>query len=75
MILIISLYRMHVKPSAQPIVLSVPICHYDDNESAKASRRQLKETIHSVLFDMNVLLFVPSTREGKERKEPKHNLN
>ncbi|RVW25202.1 Actin-related protein 8 [Vitis vinifera] len=45
---------MHVKPSAQPIVLSVPICHYDDNESAKASRRQLKETIHSVLFDMNV---------------------
>lgn len=25
-----------------------------DNESAKASRRQLKETIHSVLFDMNV---------------------
>ncbi|KAJ9672562.1 hypothetical protein PVL29_025968 [Vitis rotundifolia] len=46
--------RMHVKPSAQPIVLSVPICHYDDNVSAKASRRQLKETIHSVLFDMNV---------------------
>lgn len=46
--------RMHVKPSAQPIVLSIPICHYDDTESAKASRRQLKDAIHTVLFDMNV---------------------
>lgn len=25
-----------------------------DTESAKASRRQLKETIHAALFDMNV---------------------
>ncbi|OMO83850.1 hypothetical protein CCACVL1_11142 [Corchorus capsularis] len=46
--------RMQVKPSTQPIVLSIPICHYDDTESAKASRRQLKDAIHTVLFDMNV---------------------
>ncbi|XP_057509404.1 actin-related protein 8-like [Actinidia eriantha] len=43
-----------VKTSAQPIIVSIPICHYDDTESAKAARRQLKETIYSVLFDMNV---------------------
>ncbi|XP_058208851.1 actin-related protein 8 isoform X2 [Rhododendron vialii] len=46
--------RMQVKTSAQPIVVSIPICHYDDTESAKAARRQLKQTIYSVLFDMNV---------------------
>nr|XP_028943862.1 actin-related protein 8-like [Malus domestica] len=46
--------RMQVKPSSQPVVLSIPICHYDDTESAKASRRQLKEAIYKVLFDMNV---------------------
>ncbi|KAL6975123.1 Actin-like protein arp8 [Sarracenia purpurea var. burkii] len=46
--------RMQVKTSAQPIVVSIPICHYDDNASAEAARRQLKETIYSVLFDMNV---------------------
>ncbi|KAJ7963483.1 Actin-related protein [Quillaja saponaria] len=46
--------RMHVKPSTQPVIVSVPICHYDDTESAKASRRQLKEAIHTALFDMNV---------------------
>ncbi|TQD80793.1 hypothetical protein C1H46_033628 [Malus baccata] len=45
---------MQVKPSSQPVVLSIPICHYDDTESAKASRRQLKEAIYKVLFDMNV---------------------
>ncbi|XP_021826781.1 actin-related protein 8 isoform X2 [Prunus avium] len=44
--------RMQVKPSSQPVVLSIPICHYD--ESAKASRRKLKEAIYKVLFDMNV---------------------
>ncbi|XP_017980162.1 PREDICTED: actin-related protein 8 isoform X4 [Theobroma cacao] len=48
------LYRMQVKPHTQPILLSLPICHYDDTESAKASRRQLKEAIHTVLFNMNV---------------------
>ncbi|XP_057474741.1 actin-related protein 8-like isoform X2 [Actinidia eriantha] len=48
------MYRMQVKTSAHPIIVSIPICHYDDTESAKAARRQLKETIHSVLFDMNV---------------------
>ncbi|XP_077237465.1 actin-related protein 8 [Tasmannia lanceolata] len=46
--------RMQVKPSTQPIVVSIPICHSDDTESAKASRRQLREAIYSVLFDMNV---------------------
>ncbi|KAF9604995.1 hypothetical protein IFM89_012951 [Coptis chinensis] len=46
--------RMQVKPSKYPTVVSIPICHYDDTESAKAARRQLKETIYSVLFDMNV---------------------
>ncbi|KAJ8423783.1 hypothetical protein Cgig2_018442 [Carnegiea gigantea] len=47
-------FRMQVRPTGQPIVVSIPICHNDDNESAKASRRQLKEAIYSALFDMNV---------------------
>ncbi|XP_028752825.1 actin-related protein 8 isoform X1 [Neltuma alba] len=46
--------RMQVKPSTQPVIVSIPICHYDDTESAKASRRQLKEAICAALFDMNV---------------------
>ncbi|KAL5803728.1 hypothetical protein ACOSQ3_030528 [Xanthoceras sorbifolium] len=46
--------RMQVKPSTQPIVVSLPICHYDDTENAKASRRQLKDCIYQVLFDINV---------------------
>ncbi|KAK7386612.1 hypothetical protein VNO78_26946 [Psophocarpus tetragonolobus] len=46
--------RMQVKPSSQPVVVSIPICHYDDTESAKASRQQLKEAIYAALFDMNV---------------------
>ncbi|KNA18325.1 hypothetical protein SOVF_071720 [Spinacia oleracea] len=46
--------RMQVKSTTQPIVVSIPICHYDDTESAKASRRQLKGAIYSALFDMNV---------------------
>ncbi|RYR27370.1 hypothetical protein HN51_060997 [Arachis hypogaea] len=46
--------RMKAKPSSQPVVVSIPICHYDDTESAKASRRQLKEAIYTALFDMNV---------------------
>uniref|UniRef100_A0A1J3F919 Actin-related protein 8 n=1 Tax=Noccaea caerulescens TaxID=107243 RepID=A0A1J3F919_NOCCA len=46
--------RMQVKPSMQPIVMSLPLCHFDDTESAKASRRQLKTAILNVLFDMNV---------------------
>lgn len=45
---------MQVKPSMQPIVVSLPLCHFDDTESAKASRRQLKTAILNVLFDMNV---------------------
>ncbi|CAJ1942079.1 unnamed protein product [Sphenostylis stenocarpa] len=45
---------MQVKPSSQPAVVSIPICHYDDTESAKASRQQLKEAIYAALFDMNV---------------------
>ncbi|KAL9248973.1 Actin-related protein [Drosera capensis] len=46
--------KMQVKPPNQPLVVSTPICHYDDTESAKASRKQLGEAIHSVLFDLNV---------------------
>ncbi|CAN1857718.1 Actin-related protein 8 [Linum perenne] len=46
--------RMQVKASTQPVVLSLPICHYDDTEAARASRRQLKGAIHTALFDMNV---------------------
>ncbi|KAK7262724.1 hypothetical protein RJT34_30304 [Clitoria ternatea] len=46
--------RMQVKPSSQPVVVSVPICHYDDTESARASRQQLKEAIYTALFHMNV---------------------
>ncbi|KAK4779086.1 hypothetical protein SAY86_006614 [Trapa natans] len=46
--------RMQVKPHSHPIVVSIPLIHYDDTESAKASRRQLKEAIYSTLFDMNV---------------------
>ncbi|KAK9080720.1 hypothetical protein SSX86_000478 [Deinandra increscens subsp. villosa] len=46
--------RMQVKSSTQPIVVSVPICQYDDTEAARAARRQLKDAIHSALFGMNV---------------------
>ncbi|KAA8523493.1 hypothetical protein F0562_009916 [Nyssa sinensis] len=46
--------RMQVKTSTQPVVVSVPICHYDDTESARAARRHLKEAIYKALFDMNV---------------------
>ncbi|PKI35702.1 hypothetical protein CRG98_043860 [Punica granatum] len=46
--------RMQVKPSSHPILVSFPLCHYDDTESAKASRRQLKEAIYSTLFEFNV---------------------
>lgn len=46
--------RMQVKAASQPVVVSIPILHYDDTESAKASRRQLKDAIYTTLFDMNV---------------------
>ncbi|XP_011007056.1 PREDICTED: actin-related protein 8-like [Populus euphratica] len=46
--------RMQVKASAQPIVLSLPLRNYDDTESARVSRRQLKEAIYTALFDMDV---------------------
>ncbi|CAK7323888.1 unnamed protein product [Dovyalis caffra] len=46
--------KMQVKASAQPIVLSLPLCNYDDTESARVSRRQLKEAIYTALFDMDV---------------------
>ncbi|CAN6870089.1 unnamed protein product [Brassica oleracea] len=45
---------MQVKPHMQPIVVSLPLCHFDDTESAKTSRRQLKTAILNVLFYMNV---------------------
>ncbi|CAH9135195.1 unnamed protein product [Cuscuta epithymum] len=46
--------RMQVKTSTQPIIVSIPICHYDDVESDKSSRKQLDEAILSTLFDLNV---------------------
>ncbi|KAM7495683.1 hypothetical protein LguiB_030292 [Lonicera macranthoides] len=46
--------RRQVNSSAQPIVVSVPICQYDNTASAKAARRQLKEAIYSALFGVNV---------------------
>ncbi|XP_051128526.1 actin-related protein 8 isoform X3 [Andrographis paniculata] len=46
--------RMRVKPSTQPIVVSTPLAHYDDNENAERSRRQLEDAICSTLFEMNV---------------------
>ncbi|KAE9615833.1 hypothetical protein Lal_00017614 [Lupinus albus] len=46
--------RMQVKPNTQPVIVSTPICHYEDTEAAKASRQQLKDAIYSALFDMNV---------------------
>ncbi|XP_052151586.1 actin-related protein 8 [Oryza glaberrima] len=46
--------RMQVKPSTQPIIVVLPLCHSDDTESARASRKQYKDTLYSVLFDMNV---------------------
>ncbi|XP_020265998.1 actin-related protein 8 isoform X2 [Asparagus officinalis] len=46
-------FWMQVKPSSQPIIVSIPICHSDDTETARASRRQLKDAIYTVLFDMN----------------------
>uniref|UniRef100_A0A453DBZ1 Actin-related protein 8 n=1 Tax=Aegilops tauschii subsp. strangulata TaxID=200361 RepID=A0A453DBZ1_AEGTS len=49
-----SITGMHVKPSARPIVVALPLCHSDDTEAARASRKQYKETLYSVLFDMNV---------------------
>ncbi|XP_062103121.1 actin-related protein 8-like [Humulus lupulus] len=45
--------RMQVRAPSQPVVVSIPILHYDDIESAKASRRQLKEAIYTTLFNMN----------------------
>ncbi|KZV56327.1 actin-related protein 8 [Dorcoceras hygrometricum] len=47
-------HRMQLKTSTQPIVVSIPLCHYDDTQSAKNSRRRLKEVIYSTLFEMNV---------------------
>ncbi|XP_062115093.1 actin-related protein 8-like [Humulus lupulus] len=46
--------RMQVRAPSQLVVVSIPILHYDDTESAKASRRQLKEAIYTTLFNMNV---------------------
>lgn len=46
--------RLQLKPSTQPIIVSTPICHCDNTEPASAARRQLREAIYTVLFDMNV---------------------
>lgn len=46
--------RMQVKSSRHPVVVSVPICQYDDTDSAKAARRQLKEAMYLALYGMDV---------------------
>jgi len=46
--------RLQVKPSTQPVIISTPICHCYDTESASTAGRQLREAIYTVLFDMNV---------------------
>ncbi|XP_066349891.1 actin-related protein 8 isoform X1 [Miscanthus floridulus] len=50
--------RMQIKPSTQPVIVVLPLCHSDGlsyyTQSARASRKQYKETLYSVLFDMNV---------------------
>ncbi|GJS26634.1 actin-related protein 8-like protein isoform X1 [Tanacetum coccineum] len=46
--------RMQVKSSSQPTVVSIPITQCGDTEAAKTARRQLKDVIHSAMFDMNV---------------------
>lgn len=48
--------RMRVKSSMHPVIISIPISHYDDTSADKAFRRQLKEAIHSALFGMKVPL-------------------
>ncbi|KAL4579939.1 hypothetical protein LXL04_016110 [Taraxacum kok-saghyz] len=45
--------RMRVRSSTQPVIISIPISHYDDTDADKAFRRRLKEAIHSALFGMN----------------------
>ncbi|KAI3708747.1 hypothetical protein L2E82_38164 [Cichorium intybus] len=46
--------RMRVKSSTQPVIISIPISHYDDSSADKAFRRQLEEAIYSALFGMKV---------------------
>ncbi|KAL7583599.1 actin-related protein 8 isoform X1 [Lactuca sativa] len=46
--------RMRVKSSMHPVIISIPISHYDDTGADKAFRRQLKEAIYSALFGMKV---------------------
>ncbi|WOK92589.1 actin-related protein 8 isoform X1 [Canna indica] len=45
--------RMQVRTSSHPIIVSIPICHTEDTEADRVSRRGLKNAIYSVLFDMN----------------------
>ncbi|KAI5066962.1 hypothetical protein GOP47_0017490 [Adiantum capillus-veneris] len=46
--------RLAAKPSLQPVVISTPICHYDETEVATAARRNLRHVTHKVLFSMGV---------------------
>ncbi|KAH7332076.1 hypothetical protein KP509_20G066800 [Ceratopteris richardii] len=46
--------RLAAKPALQPLVISTPICHYDDTEVAIACRRNLLHITHKVLFSMGV---------------------
>ncbi|MCO5551257.1 hypothetical protein L7F22_004756 [Adiantum nelumboides] len=46
--------RLAAKPNLQPVVISTPICHYDETEIATAARRNLRLVTHKVLFNMGV---------------------
>ncbi|XP_024959506.1 actin-related protein 8-like isoform X1 [Cynara cardunculus var. scolymus] len=46
--------RMQLKSSTQPIIVSIPISHYEDNGAAKAFRSELEEAVYSALFGMKV---------------------
>ncbi|KAI3810155.1 hypothetical protein L1987_19765 [Smallanthus sonchifolius] len=46
--------RMQVKSSTQPTIVSIPITQYGDTQYDKTTRRKLKDTIYSAMFDMNV---------------------
>eukprot|EP00250_Pteridium_aquilinum_P015443 c22581_g1_i1 orf=37-1206(+) len=46
--------RLAAKPTRQPVVISTPICHYDDTEVAVAARTNLRDVMHKALFNMGV---------------------
>lgn len=47
-------FGLAAKPPLQPVVISTPICHYDDTDAAVAARRNLRHVTYKVLFNMGV---------------------